>query len=70
MWIAHGMIPGFSLWSRVEQATTTLYLSPVAAELGAMLILRFGGSPCPEPELNEATFIFGDAVDDDPPLPH
>ena len=65
IWISRGAQEHFTLWRQKDQGSTRIFFSPVAAESAQMLIYRFGGVPCDEPEKNNLDFLLGYAYRDD-----
>jgi hypothetical protein len=59
IWIARGGQAHFSVWLEIFTSGTRVYLSPAAAEAARMLLYRFGGNVCPEPDTGALSFLLG-----------
>ncbi len=65
IFIARGAPINFSVWMQAEKNRTRIFLSPVAAESAQILVFKFGGAPCDEPDKNGLSFLLGHAYRDD-----
>ena len=67
LFIARGAPVHFSVWMQEEAGVSRIFLSPVAAESAQLLVFRFGGVPCEEPDKTGLSFLLGHAYRDDLP---
>ena len=65
IWISQGAREGISLWLEEGEDKRSIYFSPLAASIAQILIFRFNGSPCNQPDLAKLTFLLGHAFRDD-----
>jgi hypothetical protein len=65
IFISRGAQEYFTVWKQQDESGTRLYLSPVAAESAQLLVFRFGGTRCDEPEKTSLDFLLGYAFRDD-----
>lgn len=63
IWIGRGAPAHFSVWLEIFASGTRVYLSPVAAETARMLLFRFGGAVCKDPNTETLSFLLGHAPD-------
>ena len=65
IFISRGAPLHFTVWLQEAKNGKKIFLSPVAAECAQLLIFRFAGSPCDEPEQSSLNFLLGHAYRDD-----
>ena len=64
IWLARGGPADFSVWLQADVNPARIFFSAIAAEACQSLLFRFGGQPCPDPDLKNLQFLVGTAYHD------